>query len=236
MGRLPAVTRISVSAAALTIAALCGGCEEPTDAVPPPVTGERSQAVLAAPGARAPVSTADSPTAVAGKAAEPAGPRKGPLCSSKPGGKLPTSSVGGLGARSQPYAGGKPAAGRLTWVNLWAAWCEPCKKELPLLVDFQTKLKARGVSVELAFFSIDDDQRQLSQFLDAQPPSGLRRTLWLREGKERDDWLAEARLPADPRLPVHLLVAPDGEIFCRIDGSIEASDFEEAAKLLSAPH
>jgi len=222
---------------ALVSAALGWGCDETPEAAVPKVTGERSQAIMAAPGAP---SDASAGVAKAGSkgaetpASDVAAGRKGPLCSAKPGGKLPTSSVGGLGSRSQAYSGGKPAAGRLTWVNLWAAWCEPCKKELPLLVEFQTKLKERGVPLELAFFSIDDDERQLSQFLDAQPPGGLRRTLWLREGKERDDWLAEARLPSDPRLPVHLLVAPNGEIFCRIDGSIEASDFDEAATLLSA--
>lgn len=79
--------------------------------------------------------------------------------------------------------------------------------------------------------SIDDDERQLRQFLDAQPADGLRRTFWLQEGSERDDWLSAAGLSSDPRLPVHLLIGADGRLLCRIDGSIEASDFPEVEKI-----
>lgn len=222
---------IASSSILLLSLTLAAGCDGAAPSEKPQVTAERSQAVLAAPGT--PTSASVKPSSASKIGPEAAAGRKGELCSSKPGGKLPMSSVGGLGGRNA-FAGGKPAAGRLTWVNLWAAWCEPCKKELPLLREFQTKLKAQGIPLELAFFSIDDDERQLKQFLNAEAPDGLARTFWLREGKERDAWLAEARLPADPRLPVHLLVAPDGEIFCRIEGSIEPSDFEAAAKLLAA--
>jgi thiol-disulfide isomerase/thioredoxin len=112
-------------------------------------------------------------------------------------------------------------------VNIWAAWCEPCKKELPLLRRFATRLAEEGTRVELAFVSLDDDERQLQRFLD-QPGSGIEQTYWLREGKERTEWLAEAELAEDPRLPVHLLVGPSGRVLCRIDGSIEESDYAAA--------
>ena len=215
------------SAALLALVTL--GCEEaaPTS---PSVTSERSQSVMAPAGSKPAAATTAAPAAE--KPA--AGPRKEALCSSKPNSALPTSAVSGLGARTLPFAGGKPVSSGLTWVNLWAAWCEPCKKELPLLHDFQAKLKKQGVRLELAFLSIDDDQRQLQQFLDNQPNDGLKRTFWLREGKERDEWLAGANVPADPRLPVHLLLDRDGKVFCRIDGQIEASDFDEVAQLFAS--
>ncbi|HSC86698.1 MAG TPA: TlpA disulfide reductase family protein [Polyangiaceae bacterium] len=208
------------------------GCDEPASAGT--ASHERSQAVLAAPGSAA---SAPAPSAVAATApgASPSGSAKparhGPLCASKPGGKLPDRKVGGRGARGVSFAGGKPAAGQATWVNLWAAWCEPCKKELPLLHDFQRRAKADGVPFQLAFFSLDDDERQLQRFLDS-PNAGLDHSFWLREGDERENWLADARLTAEPRLPVHLLVGADGEIFCRVDGSIEAEDYAAALELL----
>jgi hypothetical protein len=78
----------------------------------------------------------------------------------------------------------------------------------------------------LEFISIDDDPRQLQRFLDTQPSSGIKQTYWLKEGTEREEWLPEAGLSPDPRLPVHLLLDASGKIFCRIEGSIEAGDFE----------
>jgi len=34
-----------------------------------------------------------------------------------------------------------------TLVNFWASWCDPCKKEVPLLNELQQSLKASGVTI-----------------------------------------------------------------------------------------
>ena len=100
------------------------------------------------------------------------------------------------------------AAGKWTWINLWAAWCGPCKEEIPRLRRFATRLSQAGKEVNLTFLSLDDDERQLENFLVAQPDDGVRATLWLREGAERDEWLRGAGLSRDPGLPLQLLVDP----------------------------
>jgi thiol-disulfide isomerase/thioredoxin len=158
--------------------------------------------------------------------------RTGPLCDRKPNSDFPTASVSGLGSKSTPFAGGVPARAEVTWVNLWAAWCEPCKKEIPLLIEFQKKLSAESMRIGLSFVSVDEDQRQLQQFLDQQPPTGLRETFWLKEGPERDEWLPKVGLGVDPRLPVHLIVDATGKVACQIDGSIEPGDYEEIRALV----
>jgi thiol-disulfide isomerase/thioredoxin len=206
-----------------------GGCEEEGSSAP--VTRARSDAVVAAPGAAPQPAATQAVSKPASDA--PAAPR-GPLCASKPNTPLPKTKVSGMGSLTSPFAGGTPAQRGLTWVNLWAAWCEPCKKEIPLLFQFQKDLKAKGTSIELNFISIDDDPRQLQRFLDTQPPQGIKQTYWLKEGSEREEWLPEAGLSPDPRLPVHLLVNAEGQIFCRIEGSIEAGDLEAVRSAFTA--
>jgi len=53
--------------------------------------------------------------------------------------------------------------GKVVLLDFWATWCEPCKKELPLLSKLAPKLKARGV--EVVAVNIDDDPRNAESFL-----------------------------------------------------------------------
>lgn len=206
-------------------------CDEETSTRATP--SGRSNGVLATPGATpvnsSPTGSPPTPSADAAKKA----PRKGPLCGATNVRPLPTERISGLGTRSLPFAGGALPLGSLTWVNLWAAWCEPCKKELPLLQTWKKELAKKGITLELVFVSIDDDKRQLAQFLEKNG-SGLGATYWLEEGNMRDVWLKKAELPQDPRLPVHLVVSPTGDVFCQIDGAIEESDLPEVEKMLTA--
>jgi thiol-disulfide isomerase/thioredoxin len=192
------------------------GCDESKK--PPPETGAaRSQAVLAAPGA----SSAVAKLAQAEPAKPPAD--EGPLCSPAEVVDLPKAAISGLGTSASPFAGGPLPVGRATWITLWAAWCEPCKKELPLLLEWKQKLAAEGKPFELVFLSLDDDERQLGAFLAQHPELGS--SYWLREGEEREKFMTALGLSTDPRLPVQLLVSRAGAVSCRIEGAVEAGDY-----------
>ncbi len=204
MGRLPLVT----------LAALLA-CDEP-DAHKAPAG--RSEAVTA---------TAKS----AAPRASSAEPRKArALCSEKPSAKLPDGKLETAAAKgaAAPPATIPFGAGKWIWLNLWAAWCVPCKEEMPLLLSWQSELRRRGVLLDLAFVSLDDDERELGRFLDAQPENGLRASYWLPE-KGRDAWLGALGLATPPRLPVQALVSPKGDVACVIDGAVEAGDFARIA-------
>jgi thiol-disulfide isomerase/thioredoxin len=113
-------------------------------------------------------------------------------------------------------------------VNFWAAWCAPCKEEIPRLKAWEREISQNKLRV--AFVSLDDDPRQLQQFLEGS--SELKQTFWLREGKERDDWMSAAGLGTDPELPFHLLVDPENKVRCRVQGAIEDRDLPDLVRLL----
>jgi thiol-disulfide isomerase/thioredoxin len=122
--------------------------------------------------------------------------------------------------------------GNWTWVNFWAAWCVPCKEEIPRLRTFEQKLNQSGKSFALTFVSLDDDARQLQDFLVAQPAGGVKSTYWLKDGPEREKWLIAAGVEADPELPAHLLVDPKGKIRCVVRGAIEDGDYDQIVALV----
>jgi len=208
------------------------GCQN-DEQKPASVTRERSQAVQAAV-ATAPAATPSAAPMAAAPHAAP--PKRRALCAGQmhEGKALPKKSISQASVADAKSLPGSLAAesGSWLWVNFWAAWCAPCKEEIPRLVGWERDLAKAGQRFRLAFVSLDDDERQLRQFLDGQ--ASLRATYWLKEGKERDEWMKAASLDSDPELPIHLLVDPRGRIRCKVQGAVEDADFAELSRLLSA--
>lgn len=229
MGRLPPLTVLF----ALLLSS-SSGCDTVSQKDAPMATNERSQAITQ----KGPA-TLSSAATIAVKASEAAAPKKPrSLCAGKlteAGHALPkkrVSRAAAKGAAELPEAF-TTGGGKWTWINFWAAWCAPCKEEIPRLLAFEQKLQASG-AFRLSFVSLDDDERQLHDFLDAQPSSGLRASYWLKEGNEREDWLKSAGQNPDAPLPFHLLVDPKGKIRCAIQGAVEDSDYAEISGIVSA--
>ena len=61
--------------------------------------------------------------------------------------------------------------GKVVLVDFWASWCEPCKKELPLLGTLAQKLKAKGI--EIVTVNIDDKKENAEAFLRAHNLAAL---------------------------------------------------------------
>lgn len=122
--------------------------------------------------------------------------------------------------------------GRWVWINVWAAWCEPCKEEMPMLIAWRDKLAASGVKLELAFVSIDDDERELTRFLAKQPANGVRASYWMQNEDGREKWFASIGFEEEPPLPVHAFVSPDGKLACVEAGALNPGDFSALAALM----
>jgi len=123
------------------------------------------------------------------------------------------------------------ADGDWLWINFWAAWCAPCKEEMPRLIGWRDRLTKAGVPIRLVFVSLDDDERQLDTFLEAQPAVGVRSTLWLPEGPARTSWLKSLHMSSGPELPEQVVVDPTRRVRCFIEGAVEDADYAEIAAL-----
>jgi thiol-disulfide isomerase/thioredoxin len=58
--------------------------------------------------------------------------------------------------------------GKVLLVNFWATWCEPCRREIPLLDELQTEYGARGVQV---IGIAVDDAAEVRSFLQSMAVS-----------------------------------------------------------------
>jgi thiol-disulfide isomerase/thioredoxin len=218
----------------LPLSASALSCDSPSDKKPVSAPLERSQIVEARTGDSAASPIKPTQVTQAAKSAAPKPPRA--LCAGQMSGagraapKKPLSQSIAAGVAALPEA--LPIGGGYTWVNFWAAWCAPCKEEIPRLLHFQAELAKVSPGFQLAFVSLDDDERQLTGFLASQPPSGLRRSYWLKEGKEREEWLKAAGLENDPELPFHLLFDATGKLRCVVKGAVEDSDLVSLKALL----
>jgi thiol-disulfide isomerase/thioredoxin len=161
-------------------------------------------------------------------------PRK--LCEkdlAQPGRRLPKATFTPVAAPgvAPPESTITTERGRWTWINFFAAWCGPCKEEMPRLKSFQEKL-ARDL--DIAFVSLDDDERQLRQLLTGAPDAApaVRSALWLEPGKGRGEWLKGLHLKESPDLPAHVLVDPKGKVRCVVGGAVTDADFPTIAAIV----
>lgn len=210
---------------------LLGGCERKDQKEIPPATRARSAAVASRASAVASVTAAPAPS----PSAPPRARRT--LCDGdleRPGKAVPEVKIARQAAPgASPVAERLPIGGQWTWLNFWAAWCVPCKEEIPRLLSWEQKLNAVGISFQVAFVSLDDDARQLAAFLASEPTTGLRQTFWLDDLDRRQEWLDKVGIGRDPELPEHLLIDPKGKIRCVIEGAVDDADYDRVRQLIA---
>ena len=151
---------------------------------------------------------------------------RGPLCD-----RTWTAETGPVftAPATQELRPGTPPVGGWTWLNLWAAWCGPCKEEMPLLDTF-----AQKSGVRLVLWSVDDDVRQVHRFL-MDGGQSLKSEVALVPETAREGLYASLHVGNPPRLPVQALIDPTGRLRCVREGAVDAADLIEATKTFLHP-
>jgi thiol-disulfide isomerase/thioredoxin len=138
---------------------------------------------------------------------------------------LPPLAPGTAGPRALPK-------GKRVWLNLWATWCKPCLRELPLLLAWEKDLKKDGVDVEAVLLSVDEDGEALGKFLSERKDIPAAKVVRAASQKDYEDWVkAYVKDPSTP-IPIHLLAASDGSVRCVRSGSLREGDYPAAKSVL----
>jgi peroxiredoxin len=102
--------------------------------------------------------------------------------------------------------------GKVVLLDFWASWCEPCKKELPLLSKIAPRLKAKGI--EIVAVNIDDDPGHAQSFLQEK---GIHLTVVADAGKKIvGRW-------EPPKMPSSFVIDRNGVVRA-VNGGFEAGD------------
>lgn len=158
--------------------------------------------------------------------------------------RLPHTTSASLAKPDAP-GGGKPAPdvtlkdldgkdvsiaqyqGKIVLVNFWATWCEPCKVEIPWLIEMQQKYGAKGFTV-LGVAMDDEGRSVVAPFVEKQ-------RFDLGNGQSPMNYpivigndAAADKFGGLLGYPTSVLIGRDGKVIKRITGLISPDEISKA--------
>lgn len=114
--------------------------------------------------------------------------------------------------------------GRPLVVNLWASWCPPCRREMPMMAE----MARRHPQIDFVFANQGEGQERVADYLAAA-------------GIVIDTVIADrtsllSRHYKAPGLPATLFIHPDGTLAASHLGEISRETLSEQIKRIAAPH
>ena len=116
-------------------------------------------------------------------------------------------------------------AGRHRLLNFWATWCAPCRREIPLLKDFQAEQGDTGILVIGIAVDFIDDVRRYAETADFNYPVLV----------GQDDAMAVADSSGVPfsAMPFTMIVARDGRFLGAYLGELQRKELRDIATILA---
>lgn len=123
-------------------------------------------------------------------------------------------------------------ADRWVWLNVWATWCGPCVKEMPMMEEWRAKLQAEGLPVELWYLSVDEQEKVLASFLLQRPSMAPGVSLRLKSYDTLFPWLTRYQIDPQLGIPIHMLIAPGGKLRYIHVSQLRDSDYRVLRELM----
>ncbi len=115
-------------------------------------------------------------------------------------------------------------AGQWSWVNVWATWCAPCIKEMPMMLEWKQKLATKTQPVHMQFLSVDESPDDITAFKKTHP--WLPQSARTQSSSDLGPWLKSLGLGENVSIPVHIFVDPHNKVRCVRAGGISHHHLE----------
>ncbi|MBI2378932.1 MAG: TlpA family protein disulfide reductase [Deltaproteobacteria bacterium] len=120
-----------------------------------------------------------------------------------------------------------------TWVNLWASWCGPCVKEMPLLKRWHETLKRDSVALEFELWSVDEEEQELIKAIKERSATFPGPVRWLKSYDDLPALLTAIGVEKDSAIPIHLLVDAKGDLRCVRVGAVGEDTYGTVKSILT---
>jgi cytochrome c biogenesis protein CcmG, thiol:disulfide interchange protein DsbE len=155
-----------------------------------------------------------------------------------------TNAAGKMASKASPNAG-KPSEpdvtfpelqggnlalpslqGKVVLVNFWATWCEPCREEIPWLIEFQDKYANQGLTI-LGVAMDEEGKKVVDPFVQKTQfdVGGKQETMSYPILIGNED-LAE-KFGGLIGLPTSVLISRDGKVVKRYIGEVEKNELQQ---------